>query len=161
NWAKGGNTPPGLAIVSNVSEDTIIDSIKAAKTPLVIVDLEGTAAKIVLIAVSQADLVIIPTQGSQLDANEASRAIRVVQQTEQMTGKKKPYAVLLTRTNPTVRARGLTHIQNSLVAAGIPVLNTELHERDAFKAAFAFRQTLDGLSATEVSNLEKAKANVS
>ena len=129
----------------------------AAKTPFVIVDLEGTASKTVMYAISQADFVVIPTQGSQLDANEASRAIRVVLQSEKMTGKAKPYAVLLTRTTPSIRTRGLTHIQNGLIDAGIPVLETELNERDAFKAVFSFQQTLDGLNPAEVPNLDKAK----
>jgi chromosome partitioning protein len=70
------------------------------------------------------------------------------------------YAVLLTRTHPSIRARGLAHIQNGLIEAGIPVLQTELNERDAFKAVFSFRQTLDGLNAAEVPNLDKAKLNV-
>jgi chromosome partitioning protein len=161
-WAVGGNTPAKLTIVSDVDEDTIIERIEdaATKTPFVIVDLEGTASKIVVYAISQADLVIIPTQGSQLDANEASRAIRVVLQSQKMTKTPTPYAVLLTRTNPSIRTRGLAHIQNGLIGAGIPVLETELNERDAFRAVFSFQQTLDGLSAAEVPNLEKAKLNV-
>jgi chromosome partitioning protein len=161
-WALGGNTPPRLSIVSDANEDTIIERIEdaATKTPFVVVDLEGTASKIVIYAISQADFVIIPAQGSQLDANEAGRAIRVVLQSAKMTGKAKPYAVLLTRTSPLIRTRGLAHIQNGLIDAGIPVLETELNERDAFKAIFSFQQTLDGLSAADVPNLDKAKLNV-
>src|SRR6202051_842921 len=161
-WAGGGNTPPRLTIVSDANEDTIIERIEdaATKTPFVVVDLEGTASKIVIYAISQADFVIIPTQGSQLDANEASRAIRVVLQSEKMTGKAKRYAVLLTRTSPMIRTRGMAHIQKGLIDAGIPVLETELNERDAFKAMFSFQQTLDGLNAAEVPNLDKARANV-
>jgi chromosome partitioning protein len=161
-WASGGGTPERLEIVSDVDEETIIERIEdaASKTPIVVVDLEGTASKTVIYAISQADFVVIPTQGSQLDANEASRAIRVVLQSEKLTGRPKPYAVLLTRTSPMIRARGLTHIQNGLIAAGIPVMETELNERDAFKAVFAFRQTLDGLNPADVPNLDKAKANV-
>jgi chromosome partitioning protein len=161
-WARGGNTPPRLTIVSDANEDTIIERIEdaAEKTPFVVVDLEGTASKTVIYALSQSDFVVIPTQGSQLDANEASRAIRVVLQSEKLTGKPLPYAVLLTRTSPSVRARGLTHIQNGLIDAGIPVLQTELNERDAFKAVFSFRQTLDGLNPADVPNLDKAKLNV-
>src|SRR5271163_3089414 len=161
-WAAGGNTPTRLAIVSDANEDTIIERIEdaATKTPFVIVDLEGTASKIVIYAISQADFVIIPTQGSQLDANEASRAIRVVLQSQKMTKTAKPYAVLLTRTNSSIRTRTQAHIQNGLIGAGIPVLQTELNERDAFRAVFSFRQTLDGLSAADVPNLDKAKTNV-
>ena len=161
-WAAGGNTPDRLTIISDVDEDTIIERIEdaAEKTPFVVVDLEGTASKAVVYAISQADFIVIPTQGSTLDANEASRAIRVVMQSEKMTGKKKPYAVLLTRTSTSVRTRGLAHIQNGLIAAGIPVLQTELNERDAFRAVFSFQQTLDGLSAKDAPNLDKAKLNV-
>jgi chromosome partitioning protein len=161
-WANGGNTPPRLTIVSDVDEDSIIERIEeaAATTPVVIVDLEGTASLIVVKAISQADLVIIPTQGSQLDANEASRAIRVVMQSEKMTKTATPYAVLLTRTNPSIRTRTQAHIQNGLIGAGIPVFETELNERDAFKAVFSFQQTLDDLSAADVPNLDKAKLNL-
>ena len=161
-WAAGGNTPARMTIVSDADEDTIIERIEdaAAKTTFVVVDLEGTASKTVIYAISQADFVVVPTQGSQLDANEASRAIRVVLQSEILTGKTKPYAVLLTRTHVSIRTRGLAHIQNGLVDAGIPVLETELNERDAFKAVFSFQQTLDGLNAAEVPNLDKAKLNV-
>src|SRR5450755_4421379 len=161
-WASGGNTPPGMTIISNVDEDTIIERIEdaASKTPFVIVDLEGTASKIVVYAISQADLVIIPTQGSQLDANEASRAIRVVMQSQKMTKTSTPYAVLLTRTNSPIRTRTQAHIQNGMIGAGIPVLQTELNERDAFRAVFSFQQTLDGLNPAEVPNLDKARLNV-
>ena len=161
-WAKGGNAPSGLTVVSDVDEDTIIERIEdaASKTPFVVIDLEGTASKIVVYAISQADLVIIPTQGSQLDANEASRAIRVVMQSQKMTKTETPYAVLLTRTSQTIRSRTHSHIQTSLINAGIPVFETQLVERDAFRAVFSFRQTLDGLNASDVANLDKAKINV-
>jgi chromosome partitioning protein len=161
-WAEGGNAPARLSIISDIDEDTIMERIDdaASRTPIVVVDLEGTASKIVLYAISRADFVIIPTQGSQLDGNEASRAIRVVMQSQKMTGKRIPYGVLLTRTSPMIRARSLTHIQRGLVEAGVPVLQTELNERDAYKAVFAFQQTLDQLNPAEVSNLDKAKLNV-
>jgi hypothetical protein len=71
-----------------------------------------------------------------------------------------PYAVLLTRTNPTIRTRTQAHIQNGMIGAGIPVLETELNERDAFRAVFSFQQTLDGLNPSEVPNLDKARLNV-
>lgn len=161
-WATGGKAPARMSIVSDADEDNIIERIEeaATKTPLVVVDLEGTAAKIVVLAVSQADFVVIPTQGSQLDAEQASRAIKVVKQHEKMTGRAMPYGVLLTRTNPTIRTRNTTHIQSGLINAGIPVLETELNEREAFRSVFSFRQTLSGLDPKEVSNLEKARHNV-
>lgn len=163
-WASAGNAPPRLTVVSGVDEDTIIEQIQdaASKTRFVIVDLEGTASKIVIYAITEADFVVIPTQGSQLDANEASKAIRAVLQSQKLKKAPIPYSVLLTRTSasPLIRARGLAHIQKSMAEAGIPVLKTELNEREAFKAVFAFQQTLDQMDASEVPSLDKAKQNV-
>ncbi len=160
-WGKGANIPENLSIVADVDEDMIIDRIEeaAAKTPFVIVDLEGTAAKIVLLAVSQADLVIIPMQGSQLDAEQANRAIRVLKQHEKMTGRAVPFGVLLTRTSPIIRTRTMGHIQGGLAEAGVPVFQTQLNEREAFRALFSFRQTLEKLDEKDVPNLDKAIVN--
>lgn len=161
SWAKGGAKPARLHVVADADEENIIERIEdaAARTPFVIVDLEGTASKIVLMAVSQADLVIVPTQGSQLDAEQAGRAFRVIQQQEKMSRRRVPYSVLLTRTNSAIRTRTLAHIEKGLIAAGIPVFNVELNEREAFRAMFSFRQPLAGLNSSEVANLDKAIAN--
>jgi len=161
SWAKGATLPDNLSIVANVDEDNILDRIEeaAAQTPFVIVDLEGTASKIVLLAVSQADLVVIPMQGSQLDAEQASQAIRVLKQHEKMTGRAVPYGVLLSRTSPIIRTRTMGHIQDGLTDAGVPMFKTQLHEREAFRAIFSFRQTLELLDPKDVPNLDKAIAN--
>jgi len=161
NWTKGDAKPERMHIVADADEENIIERIEeaAARTPFVIVDLEGTASKIVLMAISQADLVIVPTQGSQLDAEQAGRAFRVIQQQEKMSRRRVPYSVLLTRTNSAIRTRTLAHIEKGLVAAGIPVFDTELNEREAFRAMFSFRQPLAGLNPSEVANLDKAIGN--
>lgn len=160
-WSKGAEIPENLSIIADVDEDSILDRIEdaAGHTPFVIVDLEGTAAKIVLLAVSQADLVVIPMQGSQLDAEQAGRAIKVLKQHEKMTGRAVPYGVLLTRTSPIIRTRTMGHIQGGLSDAGVPMFTTQLHEREAFRAIFSFRLTLEQLDPGEVPNLDKAISN--
>jgi len=160
-WAAGNQVPSNLMIVSDVNEDNIVDRIEAAATqaPFVIVDLEGTAAKIVLMALSQADLAIVPTQGSQLDAEQAGRAIKAIRDAERVTRKRLPYGVSLTRTNPAIRTRSTTHVWATLSKASIPMFETELNEREAFRAVFAFRAPLEALDPSAVANLDKAIAN--
>jgi chromosome partitioning protein len=43
--------------------------------------------------------------------------------------------------------------------AGIKVLDTQINERDAYKALFTFGRMLSGLHPTQVSNLPGAAAN--
>jgi len=47
----------------------------------------------------------------------------------------------------------------AIAAAGIPVFDTELNEREAFRAMFSFRRPLAGLNPSEVANLDKAIGN--
>jgi chromosome partitioning protein len=154
-WAAAAEAP-NLTVIADADEESILERIEeaSAKTPFVVVDLEGTAAKIVLLAVSQADLVIVPTQGSQLDAEQASRALRLIKQQEKMSRRPVPYTVLLTRTSVAIRTRNMAHIQRGLIEAGVPVLKSQLHEREAFRAMFSFRQPLERLNSVEVGNLE-------
>jgi chromosome partitioning protein len=160
-WGRGGRRPENLEIVSDVDEESILDAIDgaASSTPFVIVDLEGTADKIALLAVSQADLVIIPMQPSELDADQASRALKVIAQQERMARRSVPRAVLFTRTNSAIRTRTMTHIANSLREAGVPMFDTELNEREAFRGMFSFSVPLEALEPADVANVPKAIAN--
>src|ERR1700734_897919 len=159
-WAKRG-TPENLVVVADISQATIIDEIDAAgeKAPFVIVDLEGTASMMVAYAISRADLVIIPTQGSQLDAKEATKAVKLIKQQEKAFNKTIPYAILYTRTSSAIRPRTLAHIQQEFQKYGVRCFQTHIHEREAYRALFSFGGTLESLNPNAVSNLGAAIIN--
>jgi chromosome partitioning protein len=160
-WAKRGDIPGNITVIESISESTIIDEIDAAagKTPFVVVDLEGTASMMVAYAISRADLVIIPLQGSQLDAAQGAKAVGLIKQQERAFQKAIPFAILFTRTNPALRPRTLTHIQAEFFKHGIRSFETQLHEREAYRALFSFGGTLETLEPGQVGNLDKAIAN--
>jgi chromosome partitioning protein len=161
DWAKLPGCPGNLTVLADVNEESIIEEIEGAaqKTPFVIVDLEGTASMTVAYAVSRADLVIIPTQGSQLDAKQATRAIKLIQQQERAFGKKIPYAILFSRTSEAIRPRTLQHIKSEFAKHGVTALTAHLHEREAFRAIFSFGGPLEKLNPKMVNNLQAAIAN--
>ncbi len=160
-WARRPGKPASLEVLSSVTEETIIDEIEAAaaRVPFVVVDLEGTASMMVAYAISRADLVVIPTQGSQLDASEAAKAIRLIRQQEKAFNKRLPFAVLFTRTSAAIRPRTLQHIRNEFAGHGVPTFATQMHEREAFRAIFSFGGTVNDLSPSQVSNLQGAATN--
>jgi chromosome partitioning protein len=160
-WANRPGCPETLTVIGDISEETIIDTIEDAstKTAFVVVDLEGTASMTVAYAVSRADLVVIPVQGSQLDAAEAAKAIRLIRQQEKAFGRRIPYAVLFTRTSTAIKPRTFQHIRSEFSDHGIPAFQTQMHERDAFRAIFSFGGTLESLDPTQVSNVEAAVSN--
>jgi len=160
-WARLPGKPDNLAVVADVTEESIIDAIETAgrKTPFVIVDLEGTASMMVAYAISRADLVIIPVQGSHLDAAEAAKAIKLVRAQEVAFKRTIRYTVLFTRTSTAIRTRTFQSIEGEFAANSIPMLETQLHERDAYRAVFAFGGSLSGLDPAQVSNIPAAMLN--
>jgi chromosome partitioning protein len=160
-WARRPGKPENLIVLADVSEATIIETIEdaAQHTTFVVVDLEGTASMTVAYAISRADLVIVPTQGSQLDAAEAAKAVKLIRQQEKAFGRDIPYAILFTRTNAAIRPRTLQHIREEFKTHNVPALRTEMHEREAFRAIFSFGGTLESLDASQVSNRDAAIRN--
>lgn len=160
-WSRKPGCPDNLTVVSSVTEETLLDAIDAAarETAFVIVDLEGTASLMVAQAMSRADLVIIPTKGSELDAIEAIKIIRFIGRQEKAYNKKIPFAVLFTQTNPAVRSRTLKSLEQDILNQGIPLFSTALHERDAFRAIFSFGGILSGLDQSAVGGVPMALNN--
>lgn len=157
-WVQLGRKPELLDVIFDDSEETILDNIEKAKqnSSAVLVDLEGTKNMRVTYAVSQADLVIIPVQGSMLDANEAAEAIKLIKRTEKGFNKSIEYALLFTRMPPAIISRNFADIARQFTSNKIPVFESQLVEREAFKTMFSTGLTLHDLTASQVSGLEKA-----
>jgi chromosome partitioning protein len=161
DWAARPGVPDNLTVVGDVTQDNIVDRIAeaASRTTFVIVDLEHTISLMMGYAIGLADLVIIPMQGSKLDAKQAARAKILVRRQERVLRRSIPFAILITRTKPGITPRAERHIEKSFAESQVPVLRTQLHEREAYRALFSFGGTLGGLAAQDVSNLELAIAN--
>jgi chromosome partitioning protein len=159
HWQSMDNKPDNIEIILDESEETILDNIEKAKrqSKAVIIDLEGTKNMRVTYAVSQADLVVIPVQGSTLDANEAVEAIKLIKRTEKGFNKEIDFAILFTRMPAAITSRNLADIAKQFREAQIPMLPSPLVEREAFKTMFATGRTLYQLTLKQVSGLEKAK----
>ena len=152
-WALKKGCPQNIKIIENSDEDGIIDDIEN-------VDLEGTASMSVASAISRADLVIILCQGSQDDADEAVKTIKLIKRQERLLARKIPFSVLFTRTNPAITPRTLTYIINEFKKSGIEIFNCSLIDREAFRAIRSFGGTIENLDSKEVSGKDKAIANV-
>jgi chromosome partitioning protein len=160
-WAKRPGKPETLTVLDDVTEDTIIDVIEAAQaeTAFVVVDLPGQATMMNGFAISRADLVIIPMQGSQLDVAEAVKAIRLVNIQEKAFKRTIPFAVLFTRTSAAIRPRALKAIEAMLAQSHIRMFGTQIHEREAYRALFTYGGGLAALDPGQVTNIKAAVTN--
>ena len=65
----------------------------------------------------------------------------------------------VSRTSAAIRPRTLQHIRDEFTAHGVPALQTQMQEREAFRAIFSFGGTIDGLKPGQVGGLEGAMRN--
>ena len=165
HWISGWGTLPGkpetLQVVKDVSEESIMDQIDhaASRSQFVIIDLEGTASLMVANAISLSDLVIVPVQGSSMDARGGAKTVRLIKNQERATRRKIAFSILLTRTGAAVRTRALRNVQDQLTRAGVDMFTTSLVERAAFKELTDFGGTLKDLDPGQVANIDKAVEN--
>lgn len=160
-WGKLPGKPDNLTIIGDVTEDSIVDQIEAAAqdAQFVIVDLEGTASLMVANAIGMSDLVVIPAQGASMDAKGAAKTIKLIRNQERLARRPILHSVLLTRTSAAVTSRALKNVRDQLDKGGIDVFQTAIVERAAYRDIFDFGGLLADLTAEQVSNIEKARAN--
>ena len=160
-WGKLPGKPQSIGIINEVSEDSIVDQIEEAssRAQFVVVDLEGTASLMVANAIGMSDLVVIPTQGSSMDAKGGAKTIRLIRNQERMSRRDIPHAVALTRTSAAVTSRSMRNVQDQLRKAGIEMFETAIVERAAYRDLFDYGGSLADLDPAQVSNVEKARIN--
>jgi chromosome partitioning protein len=159
-WAAGSSKSP-IKVLADVTESqvlTVIDKERAARQ-FVIVDLEGTASRMVSRAITRSDLVLIPMQASAVDAAQEARAVSLVKEEEQVIGRPIPLRVVLTRTSPQIPTKNEKLIIEELRSVGVPMLSTHLNQRTAFQSMFTYRLALQELDPAVVNGLEGAVAN--
>jgi len=110
-----------LTVIGDVSEETIVDLIEEAaeKSSFVIVDLEGTASLMVIMR-SQCRISCDPGAGSQLDAKQAARQMKLIKAQERIAGRSIPFAVLFTRTNRQSCRKRCASLKNGSLSSKCP-----------------------------------------
>lgn len=162
-WATLPNVPPNLSVVQNQSEKTILDEIEeaAASTPFVVIDLEGTASRLMSYAISQSDLVIVPMKEQQQDALAAIEVIKEIHRDMKAVRRQIPFAVLFTQSKVVAKSRTARFVaQQFRTNPKLKTFQAEINERDAFSAMFATGGSVRSMAIDAVNNVEAAIRNV-
>lgn len=159
-WRSGPSKNP-VEVEGTVQESTITSLLDdyRKRRQFVFVDLEGTASRLTSRALARSQLVLIPIQASPNDAEQAAKAIRLIQEEEETLEREIPYRVVFTRTSSAIPTRIEKAIVDELNQGGVPRFTTHLNERAAYKAMFYYKLDLDELDPAEVNGLDRARDN--
>ena len=161
DW-RTGESKLSIRVIGNATESNIRDIIaeEAAKSTFVFVDLEGTASRLASRAIIRSDLTLIPLGGTALDAKQAARAVALVQESEEDIGRRLTFRLAFNRTSPAPFTRRIEReITRQMTENELPVLETHLHQREAFNAMFMQRLSLYELTTDNVNGLQAAIDN--
>ena len=162
-WEQRGGNADNLSIIQNKDENSVMDEIDEAKSKngITIVDLEGVANMTAAYAICRSDFVIIPSQRSALDTDQAAKTISLIKQQEKVSGRKIPFSLVIARTSQAIRSRGLKTMYDNCANQDIDIYLTEINDREAYKAIFDYNKTLGQLTHKEVGGLENSRQNAS
>ena len=157
-------------ISGNVYNVSVIDFVTSASLPqhisenkantdYFIIDLPGARNPLLATAVGLSDHVLIPIQGCAMDARGGAQVLELLQYLDEKAGIKIGHSVVLTRVNSMVTTRALQLVKALLNERHVPVLDTAIIERSAFRDIFDVGGTLATMDPTRVSNLDKAREN--
>ena len=161
-WADMSGPMRNLSIISNVTTASLETHIREnkANTDCFIIDLPGTKNPLLTMALGISDHVLIPVQGSAMDARGAAEVLEHIEFLDRKMGIKIDHSVVLTRVNAMISTRSMLVVKALLAEKNVRVLNTPIAERAAFRDVFDCGGTLEALDCHKVSNVDKALENV-
>lgn len=160
-WSELSGEVRNLSVISNVTMASLEIHIRenSAKTDCFIIDLPGTKSPLLTMALGISDHVLIPVQGSAMDARGAAEVLEHIEFLNRNMRRKIDHSVVLTRVNAMVSTRSLLLVKALLAEKNVRVLDTPIAERAAFRDIFDCGGTLASLDCQKVSNVEKALEN--
>ncbi len=157
----GDRAPASLSVVPYVTSANLGQHARKLrdKVDFLLIDLPGARSPLLAQALGHSNYVLIPVQGSAMDAEGATNVIELLQYLEDRADIRIPHSVVLTRVNPMVTTRALQSVKELLSSRRVHVLSTPIIERAAYREVFGYGQTLYSITSESVSNLDKAQQN--
>jgi chromosome partitioning protein len=148
-WTQKSGCPDNIQPVK-ADEDSILNDILLAEKEggFVLVDVEGSRNLAIAKAISRADLVIIPCKPSFMDGQEAAKTVKLVKESEVMTGRSIDLSILFTETNGAIVTKNQKALFEEFALNGIDLLNVSLVKREPYRNIFAFGGTVRDVSAS-------------
>ncbi|MBB3309083.1 chromosome partitioning protein [Rhizobium sp. BK196] len=160
-WHEISGHVPNISVIDFVTTASLPQHVSENKqnTDYFIIDLPGARNPLLATAVGLSDHVLIPIQGCAMDARGGAQVLELLQYLEEKAGIKIGHSVVLTRVNSMVTTRALQLVKALLNERHVPVLDTAIIERSAFRDIFDCGGTLHTMDPMRVSNLDKAREN--
>lgn len=142
--------------------DDLCKHIKSfrAEADYLIIDLSGSSDVMNALAFALSDLILVPMQGSAVDARGAAHSIGLIKRVAENRRRSINTSVVLTRISPIVFTNALKHATRVISQLEVPILEVPVVERSAYRDMFSIMSNLFDLDDQKASNLNKARSDI-
>ncbi|PYE41837.1 chromosome partitioning protein [Rhizobium sp. PP-F2F-G20b] len=159
-WFEAADPVANLTVATFVSLLALPRTVEEYRSAdYVIIDLPGAQSPLLATALGLSDHVLIPIQGSSMDAQGGAQVLELLSYLDRKAGIRIPHSVVLSRVNSMVTTRGLLAVKMLLQERSVHMLSTPIIERAAFRDMFEYKTFLHLMNRDRVSNLDKAILN--
>ncbi|WP_086740783.1 ParA family protein [Erythrobacter colymbi] len=150
-----------FTIVAGPKEAEMVSLVSrlSAENQFVLIDLEGTASRIMSRAFARSNLVVIPFNPSPIDARLAADAVQLVDEESEALDREIHYRLVCSRAPAAVVSRSAKRIFKAIEEASLPMLPASLVERAAYRDIFEQALTLAELDPASTSGVDQARLN--
>jgi chromosome partitioning protein len=157
-WSQKPGLPANVTAFKARSDDELLDAIDGARATghqLILVDVEGRASALGNVAISAANLTVIPVRPSEPDGVEASKTIKAIRAIERSTGLEKRYCIVINGLNGAIRTRTFYDVKATFEQANIPMA-AHLVDREIYRRVLMEGGTIYGLADLSEKQLKAA-----
>lgn len=161
DWSAGAL--PRKAVAVRVQDaNQLANQIKALKpqTDYLVVDLSGATSVMNALAFALSDLVLVPMQGSMMDARGALHTIELITMVAENRRTAINASLVLTRVSPMVITNAVRCATQIAGERSVPFLPIPILERSAYRDMFSHGLNLADSARHGVSNLAKARLDI-
>ncbi|MDR6710230.1 chromosome partitioning protein [Novosphingobium sp. 1748] len=163
-WAtkrRNAGRPLPYRVIPRPTESEMIGTIDriSKEDQFVIIDLEGSASRMTSRALARSHMVLVPFNLSPIDAELAAQAVKAIQEEEEALERRIPFRLVRSRTNAAIETKTAKRIVDAIRAAELPLLETALVERAAYRDIYEFGLLLCELDNATTSGVRNAITN--
>ena len=152
-WARNAYEGPAFETHAETDETRLahlIDKV-AGEADVVIVDTAGFGNRAAAVAMTSADVILVPTLSGEADVTEAEKTVRLAEGLARAARREIPTAVLLNKVRRTQLAK---HAAQEIAAAGLPRLDATLSDLVAYgEISYSGRLPQVGPAMIEITGL--------
>lgn len=126
---------PDFAVVPSVDEGNVLAALRKADADadVVIIDLPGGSSTLALKALQRTNFCLVPCQVSLPDVRDAVKTLAQIDDAQELARTDIPRSLIWTRVLPGFESRVSRHVRESVEGKDLPIFDTALLERAAFR----------------------------